>query len=75
MYSTEGTYFFLLNEGNAVNFLHNAVVGDFIFLVQAEIVLASRRLIEEAIPADRVISEVSPSDRAEIASAWLRYFS
>ncbi|WP_308267975.1 hypothetical protein [Yinghuangia soli] len=36
-HETTGHYFYLLNGGNAVNFLHGASVGPFIFLVQAEI--------------------------------------
>ncbi|MGH3928790.1 MAG: hypothetical protein ACRDTF_02285, partial [Pseudonocardiaceae bacterium] len=35
-----GHYFYMLADGNAVNFLHGASVGTFIFLVQAEILAA-----------------------------------
>jgi adenosylhomocysteinase len=31
--STAGHYFYVLNSGNAVNFLHGACVGPFIYLV------------------------------------------
>ena len=43
-YQTTGHYFYLANGGNAVNFLHGASVGPFIFLVQAEILAAIRML-------------------------------
>jgi len=73
LYSTEGTYFYLLNKGNAVNFLHNAVVGDFIYLVQAEIIRGAKYLLEKSPLAVDRIWEVADSDRADIADAWLRF--
>ncbi|WP_343955093.1 adenosylhomocysteinase [Nonomuraea longicatena] len=39
-YTRTGHYFYVLADGNAVNFLHGASVGAFILLVQAEIVAA-----------------------------------
>ncbi len=39
-YTATGHYFYVLNGGNAVNFLHGACVGSFIYLVQAEILAA-----------------------------------
>jgi len=39
-YTATGHYFYVLNSGNAVNFLHGACVGPFIYLVQAEILAA-----------------------------------
>ncbi|MFJ2722762.1 hypothetical protein [Streptomyces sp. NPDC087437] len=43
-YQTTGHYWYLLNGGNAVNFLHGANVDPFIFLVQAEILAGIRKL-------------------------------
>ena len=37
-YDRNGHYFFLINNGNAVNFIHGAVVDDFILLVQKEMI-------------------------------------
>ncbi|MGI5230038.1 NAD-binding protein [Actinoallomurus sp. CA-142502] len=71
-YLTAGHYFYLLNGGNAVNFLHGASVGPFIFLVQAEILAASAMLARGEL--DPGIHEVSPSDRAAIATTWLDHF-
>ncbi|MEU4969920.1 adenosylhomocysteinase [Streptomyces smyrnaeus] len=72
-YLTTGHYFYLLNGGNAVNFLHGASVGPFIFLVQAEIMTASTVLARgELVPG---MHEISPADRAAIAATWLDYFN
>ncbi|MEU8704221.1 adenosylhomocysteinase [Streptomyces sp. NPDC048565] len=72
-YQTTGHYFYLLNGGNAVNFLHGASVGPFIFLIQAEI-LASIRMLAHGALGDGM-HEVAPTDRATIASTWLSYFN
>ncbi|WP_433889773.1 NAD(P)-binding domain-containing protein [Streptomyces sp. CA-111067] len=72
-YQTTGHYFYLMNHGNAVNFLHGASVGPFIFLVQGEI-LASVRLLArgDLTPG---LHEVSADDRATIAATWLSYYN
>jgi hypothetical protein len=58
---------------NAVNFLHGASVGPFIFLVQAEILAASAALARGGL--DPGMHEISPTDRATIAATWLDYFN
>ncbi|MFJ2576545.1 adenosylhomocysteinase [Kitasatospora aureofaciens] len=72
-YSTTGHYFYLLNNGNAVNFLHGASVGPFIFLVQAEILAGVRMLARRDLNA--TIHEVPAEDRATIAATWLNYYN
>lgn len=72
-YLTTGHYFYLLNGGNAVNFLHGASVGPFIFLVQAEILAASTALARGGL--DPALHELPPADRATIAATWLDYFN
>ncbi|MFB7323400.1 adenosylhomocysteinase [Streptomyces sp. NPDC056190] len=72
-YETTGHYWYLLNQGNAVNFLHGASVGPFIFLVQSEIIAAAQMLSRSGL--DAVMHEVSPADRANIAATWLRYYN
>jgi adenosylhomocysteinase len=72
-YQTTGHYFYLLNGGNAVNFLHGASVGPFIFLVQAEILAAIRMLARADLPAG--VHEVPAADRTLIADTWLTYFN
>lgn len=69
-----GHYFFVLNNGDAVNFIHGAVVGPAIYLVQAEIVMAAARLAQDPDAASSAIQEISSSDRGEIARTWLRHF-
>ncbi|KLL11852.1 MULTISPECIES: NAD(P)-binding domain-containing protein [Protofrankia] len=72
-YQTTGHYFYLANSGNAVNFLHGASVGPFIYLVQAEIIAGISMLTRGALPSG--IHEVSGADRAAIAAIWLNYFN
>ncbi|WP_026085623.1 adenosylhomocysteinase [Streptomyces viridosporus] len=72
-YLTTGHYFYLLNGGNAVNFLHGASVGPFIFLVQAEILAASAALARGGL--DPGMHELGSADRAAIAATWLDYFN
>jgi adenosylhomocysteinase len=66
-------YFYLVNRGNAVNFLHGAVVGDFIHLVKGEMMEAYKILISER--CDSGIHEVPNETRERIASVWLSVFA
>ncbi|MDJ1133939.1 adenosylhomocysteinase [Streptomyces iconiensis] len=72
-YRTTGSYFYLLNGGDAVNFLHGASVGPFIFLVQAEILTGITMLARGDLEAG--MHEANPTDRAAIAATWLGYFN
>jgi adenosylhomocysteinase len=72
---SEAHFFFVLNNGEAVNFLHGAVVGPAIQLVQAEIVMAAARLLDGSAPEAGAIGEVSADDRATIARIWLKHFA
>ncbi|MFJ2176351.1 NAD(P)-binding domain-containing protein [Streptomyces sp. NPDC087851] len=72
-YSATGHYFYLLNGGNAVNFIHGASVGPFIFLVQAEI-LAGLQLLARREPGCSM-HEVSAGHRAVIAGIWLDHYN
>ncbi|MFJ9521057.1 adenosylhomocysteinase [Kitasatospora sp. NPDC101801] len=72
-FSTTGHYFYLMNNGNAVNFLHGASVGPFIFLVQAEILAGIRMLARGDL--DPGMHEVPAKDRAAIAATWLNYYN
>lgn len=71
-YQTTGHYFYLTNGGNAVNFLHGASVGPFIFLVQAEILASIRMLTRGDLGPG--MHEVSAGDRGTVAGTWLHYF-
>ncbi|MEO3801359.1 adenosylhomocysteinase [Nonomuraea sp. B1E8] len=72
-YSRTGHYFYVLADGNAVNFTHGASVGPFIFLVQAEILAALTQLA--AHEHEPGIHEVPDETRQAIASTWLDYFN
>ncbi|MFI5864246.1 adenosylhomocysteinase [Streptomyces sp. NPDC051546] len=72
-YSTTGHYFYLLNGGEAVNFIHGASVGPFIFLVQAEILAGTAMLARGGL--DAAMHEVPTADREAIAATWLHYYN
>jgi adenosylhomocysteinase len=72
-YESVGHYFYVLAGGNAVNFLHGASVGTFIFLVQAEILAALSRLTGGDIEPG--YHEVPDVDRRYIAETWLTHFN
>lgn len=71
-YARTGHYFYLLADGNAVNFLHGASVGAFIFLVQAEILAALGSLATGAYEPG--MHELDATERSLIAATWLLYF-
>lgn len=62
----------LVNYGNSINFLHKAVIGNFIYLVQSEIILAINELISKKYSSG--ISELEDSKRNKIAKIWLKIF-
>lgn len=77
----EHNYFHLLNDGNAPNFLHGAVVGDFIHLVRAEMLTCVSEIVE--LVADKGINGAAQSQplslsdfhRDRILKCWLRTFT
>ncbi|MCG5215488.1 NAD(P)-dependent oxidoreductase [Streptosporangium soli] len=71
-YSHAGRSFYLLNGGNAVNFLHGSAVGPSIHLVQAEILAALGQLT--LVPHDPGLYEVAPATRALVAAIWIDSF-
>ncbi|MFD3686149.1 NAD(P)-binding domain-containing protein [Nocardiopsis sp. NPDC058631] len=72
-YSRTGHYFYVLNGGNAVNFLHGASVGAFIFLVQAEILAAVALLADQE--HETAHHELPTDIRESIAATWLEHFT
>lgn len=71
-FSMHGHYFYILNEGNAVNFVHGAVVGTFIQLVQAELLFCVLQLLQDR-PASG-FHELDERSRNHIADVWLSSF-
>ncbi|GAA0992442.1 adenosylhomocysteinase [Acrocarpospora macrocephala] len=72
-HATTGHYFYVLNDGNAVNFLHGASVGSFIYLVQAEILAALALLADR--DHDPGLHDIPADIRKFIAATWLHYFN
>ncbi|WP_149181566.1 adenosylhomocysteinase [Streptomyces sp. TRM49041] len=72
-YSTRGHYFYLLNEGEAVNFIHGASVGPFIALVQGELLAGAAKLARGDL--DSAMHEVPTADREAIAASWIHYYN
>lgn len=72
-YSQGDQFFYLVNDGNAVNFVHGTTVGPFILLVQAEIIACTIALAAK-IPPNRSHLVIGNS-RKYIADQWLTVFT
>jgi adenosylhomocysteinase len=72
-YTNTANYFYILNSGNALNFIHGAVVGDFIFLVQSEILAGVKYLSAHKLKPG--IIELPISIKEDLARIWLKNFS
>lgn len=68
-YEGPSKIFYLLHDGNAINFLDNAVVGPFIYLVQAELLAGVQTLNSRC--HEPGLYEIPYARRAQIASEWL----
>lgn len=68
--STKGSVF-LCNDGNSVNFMHGSVVGPFIKLVQAELILGLSQL---RTAHRNCISQLSDESKRFIAEIWFSHF-
>lgn len=72
-YHKDDHHFYLVNEGNTINFIHGTTVGDFILLVQAELLVSANRLLNKS--HKRGLQELGEKDRKIICDLWLEYFS
>ena len=68
-YSRDSHYFYLLNEGDAINFIHGTTVGDFILLVHAELLVSAHRLMTRQQPNEQ--HELDKKTRDKICKVWL----
>ncbi|WP_164827817.1 NAD(P)-dependent oxidoreductase [Sinorhizobium meliloti] len=70
-----GRHFFLIADGNAANFIHGAVIGPAIQLIEGEKLRAIKKLIEKRVPnaTDR-LSELDEKSRREVAEIWIEHF-
>ena len=71
-YDRNGHYFYLLNRGNAINFIHGAVVGDFILLVQKEMIDTIIYMNNHKL--ENRVQDSFDSVRERVADLWLKYF-
>jgi adenosylhomocysteinase len=65
----DGKVFYLMNRGQAVNFLHGSVVGPFIQLLQAEILATCAELLSRPLRGN--IGFISGELKRKIAMEWL----
>lgn len=64
--------FHLLEKGNAVNFAHKAVVGDYIHLVKGEMIACMNELVQGTPPLG--LSALGKEKKHEVARLWLKAF-
>jgi adenosylhomocysteinase len=79
-YDSVHNHFYLANDGNAVNFLHNAVLWEFIQLVKGGIFVAARHLAAgkqmqqistAGGPGFQSLLELSSDDQGAVARIWM----
>lgn len=63
--------FYMLNGGNAVNFMYSANIGPFIQLIQAEILFILNKITKNDSPLKPGCYQVSEEERRDIAGTWL----
>ncbi len=71
-YEQLGQYFYLANEGNAINFIHNAELGPYVFLVEAEM-LAGAFYLEGQQETEEIL-ELPAEQQRSLANIWLSHF-
>ena len=70
-----GRHFFLIADGNAANFIHGAVIGPAIQLIEGEKLMAIKALISGNIqPENKGIQELDVAPRREVAEIWIEHF-
>lgn len=77
LYQGPQNHFYLLNEGNAVNFTYGASAGNYITLVHAEMLACAKEMLGKSgqSPIPPGFHEISHAKRAEIAKSWLQIFT
>jgi adenosylhomocysteinase len=73
-YTSFGNYFYLINRGNAANFVHKPALGSYIHLVRAEMMFALNMITREHLPTNE-IQMLSVKDRDVVAHAWLETYA
>lgn len=72
-YARPDHHFYLVNQGNAVNFIHKAVLGSFIHLVRAEMIYGGACLVRREFA--KGISQLTDEQRTVVAQTWLDIFN
>ena len=74
-FSNSNTHWYLIKDGNAVNFIDpdGDSLGDFIRLVQGEIIIGLKFLIEKGLAPG--LQEVSQDEKKSIARVFLQYYA
>lgn len=72
-YYKDNHYFYLVNKGDTINFIHGTTVGDFILLVQAELLVSVSRLLNDSYKGG--LQELSEEERRVICSLWFEHLS
>lgn len=67
-------YFWLVNEGNAANFLDDAVIGPAIQLIEGEKLAALKELALGVVPRGAFRTEVTLERREVVARVWNEHF-
>lgn len=72
----EGRSFYLVADGNAANFLHGAVIGPAMQLIEGEKLAAIRVIIDGEIhrPSGQAVAELTAKDRTRVAEIWNDHF-
>ncbi len=70
-YYKRGHEFYLLNDGNAINFLFSAAVDNYINLVQGELIYTIDRIANKK-PSKKILTN-SEADHHFIAKSWLDF--
>lgn len=70
-----GRHFYLVADGNAANFLHGAVIGPAIQLIEGEKLRAIKALMDcEICPVSNRLNELNVEQRREVAEIWIEHF-
>lgn len=74
-YSNSNNWFYMVKKGNAVNFLHNAVMDNFIYLVKGEMLVAAQLLIDNAnINKEEKLLQTTDLVKKKISEIWIDIF-
>ena len=74
-YENGCNFFYLIRKGNAVNFIHNAVMDNFIHLVRSEMIVGAKLLTTNShLDKSNPILEVDTETKKEISKIWINIF-